>query len=331
MGHTGAEMTDYYTIRWLDGIVSMIDQRYLPQQEIYRDYRDVLGVAQAIHDMVIRGAPAIGAAAGFGMALAAQNSKALYLDGLMEDLHLAASILRNARPTAVNLNWALKRILGEVEKYLQEDVQTIRKLVLATALKIAEDDIKVNQKIGRIGSAIVPDNANIIHHCNTGSLAVVEWGTALGVIRTAHEQGKKIHILVDQCGAPLAIHVTGANENDKWYAAALILSILIKRPTCTQHFCADKAYDSWDVHVFVKQQGYIPHIKHRRRVNEPKDPCPIPGEHSYPPRRWVSERTLGWLVRRRSIRTRWCKKPENWLALIQLACAHIVFDLAVFG
>ena len=145
------------------------------------------------------------------------------------------------------------------------------------------------------------------------------------------KMGSKIHILVDQCGAPLSIHVTGANENDKWYAAALILSILIKRPTCTQHFCADKAYDSWDVHVFVKQQGYIPHIKHRRRVNEPKDPCPIPGEHSYPPRRWVSERTLGWLVRRRSIRTRWCKKPENWLALIQLACAHIVFDLAVFG
>lgn len=191
-------MTDYYTIRWLDGIVSMIDQRYLPQQEIYRDYRDVLGVAQAIHDMVIRGAPAIGAAAGFGMALAAQNSKALYLDGLMEDLRLAASILRNARPTAVNLNWALKRILGEVEKYLQEDVQTIRKLVLATALKIAEDDIKVNQKIGRIGSAIVPDNANIIHHCNTGALATVGYGTALGVIRCAHESGKKIHVYVDE-------------------------------------------------------------------------------------------------------------------------------------
>lgn len=145
------------------------------------------------------------------------------------------------------------------------------------------------------------------------------------------KMGSKIHILVDQSGAPLSIHVTGANENDKWYAAALILSILIKRPTCTQHFCADKAYDSWDVHLFVKQQGYIPHIKHRRRVNEPKDPCPIPGEHRYPPRRWVSERTLSWLVRRRSIRTRWCKKPENWLALIQLACAHIVFDLAFFG
>ena len=143
--------------------------------------------------------------------------------------------------------------------------------------------------------------------------------------------GGKIHILVDQRGAPLSVQVTGANQNDKWYVTALLCSILARRPTSTQHFCADKAYDSWDVHIFVQQQGYIPHIKHRRRVNEPKDPCPIPGEARYPARRWVVERTLSWLVRRRSIRTRWCKKPENWLALIQLACAHIVFDLAFYG
>lgn len=145
------------------------------------------------------------------------------------------------------------------------------------------------------------------------------------------KRGGKIHILVDQCGAPLAIDVFGANHNEKWHVAALICSILIQRPTVTQHLCLDKAYDSWEVHVFVKQQGYIPHIKHRRRVNEPKDPCPIPGETQYPAHRWVSERTLGWLGRRRSIRTRWCKKPENWLALIHLACAHILFDLAFFG
>jgi len=143
--------------------------------------------------------------------------------------------------------------------------------------------------------------------------------------------GGKIHILVDQRGAPLAVYVTGANQNDKWYVVALILSILAKRPTTTQHFCADKAYDSWDVKVFVEQQGYVPHIKHRRRVNEPKDPCPIPGECQHPARRWVVERTLSWLVRRRSIRTRWCKKPENWLALIHLACADIAFNLAIYG
>lgn len=143
--------------------------------------------------------------------------------------------------------------------------------------------------------------------------------------------GGKIHILVDQRGAPLSICVSGANQNDKWYVTALILGILAARPTGEQHFCADKAYDSWDVHLFVQTQGYTQHIKHRRRVNEPKEPCSIPGETQYPPRRWVVERTLGWLVRRRSIRTRWCKKPENWLSFIQLACTHIVFDLAIFG
>ncbi len=143
--------------------------------------------------------------------------------------------------------------------------------------------------------------------------------------------GSKIHILVDQHGLPLSIFVTGANENDKWFVEALVLSILLERPTTRQHFCADKAYDSWDVHLFVKQHHYLPHIKHRRRVNDPPEKCPIPGEYSYPARRWVVERTLSWLVKRRSIRTRWCKKPENWLSFLQLACAHIAFNQAVFG
>lgn len=143
--------------------------------------------------------------------------------------------------------------------------------------------------------------------------------------------GSKIHLLVDQHGLPLSILVTGANENDKWYAQLLVLSILLKRPMGRQHFCADKAYDSWDVHLFIQQQGYIAHIKHRRRVNEPRLPAPIPGEFSYPPRRWVVERTLSWLVRRRSIRTRWCKKPENWLSFLQLACTHIAFNLTLSG
>jgi len=121
------------------------------------------------------------------------------------------------------------------------------------------------------------------------------------------------------------------NENDKWYATALVLSILAKRPTTTQHFCADKAYDSWDVHLFVQQQGYVPHIKHRRRRNEPKDPCLVPGEVQYPARRWVVERTLELACSASIDPHRWCKKPENWLALIQFASAHIVFDLAFFG
>ena len=143
--------------------------------------------------------------------------------------------------------------------------------------------------------------------------------------------GSKIHILVDQRGAPLAIHVTGANEHDKWSADDLIFSVVVRRPSVQQHLCADKGYDYDDVHQVVRDENYVPHIKHRRRRGEPPDPCPLPGEHRYPARRWVVERTLGWLVKRRSLRTRWCKKPENWLALVQFACAHILHDMAIFG
>jgi putative transposase len=147
--------------------------------------------------------------------------------------------------------------------------------------------------------------------------------------------GAKIHVLVDQFGAPLAVHITGANQHDKWSADDLIFSIVVERPDpqhLEQHFCADKGYDYDDVHLVVEQQLYTPHIKHRRRRNEPKPvECPIPGETQYPARRWVVERTFSWLVKRRSIRTRWCKKVENWLALVLFACAHIVFNLAFFG
>lgn len=149
------------------------------------------------------------------------------------------------------------------------------------------------------------------------------------------KQGSKIHILVDQRGAPLSIHITGANEHDKWSADDLIISIVVPRPTPTkieQHFCADKAYDSTDVRLFVEVQRYIIHIKHRRRRGEPIiEACPIPGETQHPARRWVVERTLGWLAKRRSLRTRWCKKSENWKALIQFACSHILFNMAFYG
>lgn len=143
--------------------------------------------------------------------------------------------------------------------------------------------------------------------------------------------GAKIHILVDQGGAPLAIHITGANEHDKWSVDDLVIHIVIKRPYSDQHFCADKGYDYEDVHQFVDKSGYQSHIKHRRRRNEPKeDECPIPGEKTYPARRWVVERTLGWLAKRRSIKIRWCKKPQNWLAFLKLASADILLNL-IFG
>jgi putative transposase len=149
------------------------------------------------------------------------------------------------------------------------------------------------------------------------------------------KRGSKIHLLVDQCGAPLAVYVTGANEHDQWSADELIISIVVARPDperVEQHLCADKGYDYEDVYEFVEHERYIAHIKHRRRRGEPPvEECPIPGETRYPARRWVVERTLGWLAKRRSLRVRWCKKVENWLALVQFACAHILMDLAIYG
>ena len=146
------------------------------------------------------------------------------------------------------------------------------------------------------------------------------------------KRGSKIHILVDQRGAPLAVVLTGANEHDKWSADDLIISIVVKRPKTKQHFCADKGYDFADVHLFVEQARYIVHIKHKRKRGEPVvEECPVPGETQFPARRWVVERTLGWLAKRRSLRIRWCKKVNNWLALVQFACAHILMNMAIYG
>jgi len=143
--------------------------------------------------------------------------------------------------------------------------------------------------------------------------------------------GAKIHLLVDERGAPLAIHITGANQHDKWSVDDLVIHIAVKRPYSEQHMCLDKGYDYPDVHQFVEEQRYQTHIKHRRLRNEPKSAeCPIPGEASFPPRRWVVERTLGWVSKRRSIKTRWCKKPENWMAFLKLACADLLLNL-IFG
>ena len=146
------------------------------------------------------------------------------------------------------------------------------------------------------------------------------------------KSGSKLHILVDARGAPLSVHITGANKHDKWSADDLIFSIIVPRPTWEQHLCANRGYDYPDVHEVVRQERYVPHIKHRRRRGEPKvETCPIPGETQYPARRWVVERTLGWLTKRRSLRTRWCKKPENWLAFVQFACADLLCRMAISG
>jgi len=177
--------------------LNMIDQRLLPsefQVIAYDDYREV---AVGIRDMVVRGAPAIGAAAAFGMALAARQSPATNVDDLRVDLEVAANVLGEARPTAVNLVWALKRIMRTTEN-ATGDTDDLRTAVLVEAQKIADEDVEINKRMAEYGAALIEDGDTVIHHCNTGALATVDWGTALGVIRTAHESGKRVHVLVDE-------------------------------------------------------------------------------------------------------------------------------------
>jgi methylthioribose-1-phosphate isomerase len=146
--------------------------------------------------MAVRGAPAIGATAAFGMALAAQNSPAQTRDALLEDLEVAAEKLRAARPTAVNLAWGVARVLRATQD--AGDVEGIRTTALEEAQAIADEDVDVNRRLGAYGATLLTDGTSILHHCNTGALATVDYGTALGVVRAAHEQGKDIHVFVDE-------------------------------------------------------------------------------------------------------------------------------------
>lgn len=175
----------------------MIDQRLLPSELKVAVFDDYHAVAQAITDMVVRGAPAIGSAAAFALALAAQQSHASDLSSLRFDLQTAADYLKQSRPTAVNLAWALDRILTKIDS-LEGHVDDMRSSVLVEAQNIADEDVEINLRMARHGAELINEGDTIIHHCNTGALATVDWGTALGVIRMAHEQGKKIHVLVDE-------------------------------------------------------------------------------------------------------------------------------------
>ena len=187
------------TIEWdyQENKVRMIDQRLLPGEFIFVSYDDYHEVAQAIRDMVIRGAPAIGAAAAYGLALAAQQSRASEAKILKKDLREAAGVLGDARPTAVNLTWALTRVMKVVDAS-ETSANDLRQTVLDEAQSIADEDVQINERMARNGAELIDDGDTVIHHCNTGALATVDWGTALGVIRMAHESGKKIHVLLDE-------------------------------------------------------------------------------------------------------------------------------------
>ena len=189
------------TVHWEANRVRMIDQRRLPGTLEIVSYRTHREVAEAIRDMVVRGAPAIGASAAFGLALAGFESSAQTVPDLISDLRSAAETLKSARPTAVNLRWAVDRMLGSVSGHQGQEAEStdnLRGYVLAEAERIADEDVEINKRMAAHGAGLINDGDTIIHHCNTGALATVDWGTALGVIRTAWEQGKRIHVLVDE-------------------------------------------------------------------------------------------------------------------------------------
>ncbi|MCJ7552134.1 MAG: S-methyl-5-thioribose-1-phosphate isomerase [Anaerolineae bacterium] len=191
-------METYRPIQWINDRLRLLDQRLLPGEVVYVDYDDYRAVADAISTMVVRGAPAIGITAAYGMALAARQSQAGDGEGVLADLQEAAETLRRSRPTAVNLSWAIDRILKRVgDRYLAA-AQAVREAVLAEAAAIEALERDSNYRIGVNALPLVPQGAQILHHCNTGPLATGDYGTALRVITAAHEAGKHVHAFVDE-------------------------------------------------------------------------------------------------------------------------------------
>lgn len=176
----------------------LIDQRLLPGELRFLALESHTQVTSAIRDMAVRGAPAIGVAAAFGMALAAINTPARSDENLWAALEAAAEELKQARPTAANLGWAIKRMLATAREALPQGKDAVGRRMIQEAQAIADEDVATNRQIGANGAALLPQDCTVIHHCNTGALATVDYGTALGVIRCAHEAGKRVHVLVDE-------------------------------------------------------------------------------------------------------------------------------------
>jgi methylthioribose-1-phosphate isomerase len=183
------------TIQWTEAGVVMIDQRKLPQQEIYLTCRTYREVAEAIRTMAIRGAPAIGVAAAMGVALGMLEAGA---DEADEALERITATLAATRPTAVNLFWALERMKRVYAEVRGRPLSEVRRRLVEEAQRVKQEDIAVNRAIGRHGAALLPDGKSVLTHCNAGALATAGYGTALGVIRAACEAGKRIHVFADE-------------------------------------------------------------------------------------------------------------------------------------
>ena len=185
-------------VRWEHDRLVLLDQRLLPGQELERVYGRWEDVADAIRTLAVRGAPAIGVAAAFGVVLAARASTATTFSALAADLDVALKGLAGTRPTAVNLFWALDRMRRTLEPLAQAPLDEVRARLLKEAHAILDEDLAANHALGDHGAALVPARARILTHCNAGALATAGYGTALGVVRSAHAQGKVALLWVDE-------------------------------------------------------------------------------------------------------------------------------------
>ena len=176
----------------------MLDQRLLPGQEIYRRYADYRQVAEAIRDMTIRGAPAIGVAAAMGIALGAKKAAAGTVDELDHEFECICSVFGAARPTAVNLFWAIERMKAVYRRARGGGLEAIRTALVLEAEAMHDEDIRANRSMGQQGQALIADGARVLTHCNAGALATAGYGTALGVIRAAVDSGKSVQVFADE-------------------------------------------------------------------------------------------------------------------------------------
>ena len=188
----------FQSIKWLGNALRIIDQTRLPVEEVYRELHTPEEVWDAIRRLMVRGAPAIGIAGGYGFYLGLKNSIFKDYDSLLNRAHELASYLDSSRPTAVNLNWALNKLIQVIESAGSTNVDEIKQLVLNEVEAIHEEDRLLCKAIGEHGQEIVPDDARILTHCNTGSLATAQYGTAFSVIYHAHQSGRLKKVWVDE-------------------------------------------------------------------------------------------------------------------------------------
>lgn len=184
-------------IKWQNGTVITPDQTKLPLQEVTLEIKTVTQMAEAIKMLRVRGAPLLGAAAGFGVALAAQHSTAKTQKKLIAELETAGTLIKSQRPTAVNLFWGVDRVLNKARR-IHGTIEEVKAAIILEAQKIADEDVEQNRAIGKNGSVLIENGDTILTHCNAGELATVEYGTALGIIRAAWEEGKKIRVIADE-------------------------------------------------------------------------------------------------------------------------------------